>query len=131
MNQENIVGSTTIVIEDHHPQQVAAAASPANTTTVTANEVDASAISDENLPQINVPSLQLEWNDLEFKVKVRGKRFRRTEKVILQKQSGYVQPGEILAIMGPSGSGMCSSPLCSFILQNGILTQLFQVKPVC
>ncbi|KAL9647271.1 hypothetical protein ABK040_012622 [Willaertia magna] len=71
------------------------------------------------------PPIQLEWHNLEFKVKVRpnpppaltGKErfaftfknmFKKVDKQILYPMNGFVQPGSVLAIMGPSGAGKTS-----------------------
>ncbi len=65
------------------------------------------------------PPILLEWKDITFKVPVKAapppdlpkaqalkwKLFRKQEKVILHPMSGYVAPGHVLAIMGPSGAG--------------------------
>jgi len=88
-------------------------------------------------PQINVeeeksskkgksrrrPPIMVEWRDLTFKVKVpagppppglspyqkfKHKMFSKTTRTILNPMSGYVAPGHILAIMGPSGAGKTS-----------------------
>jgi len=55
---------------------------------------------------LSCPPIQLEWKNLNYKVKVHGKFphcwTRATTKPILQDLNGYVAPGEVLAIMGPS-----------------------------
>jgi len=63
-----------------------------------------------------MPKLQLSWKDLEYKVKVPDpkvkfplfKLFKKVNKSILHPMNGYVNPGEVLAIMGPSGAGKTS-----------------------
>lgn len=52
--------------------------------------------------------IQLEWKDLTYNVKVKKGFFRKETKQILHPMSGYVAPGEFLAVMGPSGSGKTS-----------------------
>jgi ABC-type molybdenum transport system ATPase subunit/photorepair protein PhrA len=65
------------------------------------------------------PPILLEWKDITFKVKVKTppppglsklqamkwKMFGKQDKNILYPMSGYVAPGHVLAIMGPSGAG--------------------------
>ena len=50
---------------------------------------------------------------------VKDRRNRRSRLTILQGVSGFFSPGEMAAVMGPSGSGDLQSPpkigLCSFI----------------
>ncbi|KAG2387158.1 hypothetical protein C9374_001490 [Naegleria lovaniensis] len=77
--------------------------------------------------QRTVPSVLLEWHELTYVVKVRPALpasklttprerfafalknvFRKEQKVILHAMSGYVKPGSVLAIMGPSGAGKTS-----------------------
>ena len=76
------------------------------------------------------PPIQLEWHNLEYRVKVKpsvpstlmtGKErmkftfknmFKKVEKPILHPMTGFVAPGSVLAIMGPSGAGKTS--LCRF-----------------
>ena len=54
---------------------------------------------------LSCPPIQLEWKNLNYKVKVPGKFphcwTRATTKPTLQNLNGYVAPGEVLAIMGP------------------------------
>ncbi|EFC47894.1 abc transporter family protein [Naegleria gruberi] len=72
------------------------------------------------------PPIQLEWHNLEYKVKVKApapsnlltakerfkftmsNMFKKVEKQILHPMTGYVAPGSVLAIMGPSGAGKTS-----------------------
>lgn len=71
------------------------------------------------------PPILLEWKNLEYKVKVKKEPpshytskekmkfkfknvFSKTDKTILHPMSGYVEPGHVLAIMGPSGAGKTS-----------------------
>ena len=67
------------------------------------------------------PPIQLEWKDVKFQVKQRVRlpddapklaklksMFSKEQKVILHPMSGYVSPGSVLAIMGPSGAGKVS-----------------------
>ena len=67
----------------------------------------------------STPRVLLEWNNLEYHVKVKKsnpqdnifkKMFskQREKKQILYPMNGYAKPGEVLAIMGPSGSGKTS-----------------------
>jgi len=75
--------------------------------------------------QSDSPPLQLEWKDLTYKVKVplhvpanlslteklgfKAKNmFKKKEKTVLYEMSGFVKPGNTLAIMGPSGAGKTS-----------------------
>lgn len=56
---------------------------------------------------INHNPVQLAWKDLQYKVKPVGliAKIKKTpEKQILYSMSGYVNPGQVLAVMGPSGS---------------------------
>jgi ABC-type glutathione transport system ATPase component len=90
-----------------------------HTTTSTTATTDSDAASDV---QIDVkqddtfsksPPILLEWENIEFKVKVRKKKsFRKENKQILHPQSGYALPGSIVAIMGPSGCGKTSLYVC-------------------
>lgn len=75
------------------------------------------------------PPIQLEWHNLEFKVKVKPSppsqimkpkerlgftlknMFKKVDKQILHPITGYVAPGQVLAIMGPSGAGKTVSIL--------------------
>ena len=51
-------------------------------------------------------SKDLEWSNISFSVFQKGRKdASSTEKVILSSISGRVALGELLAIMGPSGSG--------------------------
>lgn len=52
----------------------------------------------------NLRPIQVSWKDLEYIVKV-GPPWRKYEKQILYPMTGFCNPGEMLAIMGPSGSG--------------------------
>ncbi|KAG2392252.1 hypothetical protein C9374_012504 [Naegleria lovaniensis] len=72
------------------------------------------------------PPIQLEWHNLEYKVKVKPSPpsqimkpkerigfslknfFKKVDKQILHPMTGYVAPGQVLAIMGPSGAGKTS-----------------------
>eukprot|EP00818_Percolomonas_sp_WS_P003510 CAMPEP_0117454074 /NCGR_PEP_ID=MMETSP0759-20121206/10598_1 /TAXON_ID=63605 /ORGANISM="Percolomonas cosmopolitus, Strain WS" /LENGTH=844 /DNA_ID=CAMNT_0005247219 /DNA_START=8 /DNA_END=2543 /DNA_ORIENTATION=+ len=65
---------------------------------------------DQNDLHVNKAPVQLEWKNIRFDVKVKGKRpwSAKQDKTVLYPMSGYVKPGEILAIMGPSGAGKTS-----------------------
>mmetsp|Transcript_97686 Transcript_97686/g.252800 ORF Transcript_97686/g.252800 Transcript_97686/m.252800 type:complete len:1244 (-) Transcript_97686:31-3762(-) len=52
-------------------------------------------------------TIDVEWKDIDLKVKL-GKKENAFEKQILSKMSGSSKPGEVLAIMGPSGAGKTS-----------------------
>jgi ABC-type multidrug transport system ATPase subunit len=81
-------------------------------------------ISNENVHLQEKPPIQLEWRDIEYIVPVRPnppsdmnafKRFlyrinprKKVPKTILHKMTAYVKPGNVLAIMGPSGAGKTS-----------------------
>jgi ABC-type multidrug transport system ATPase subunit/ABC-type multidrug transport system permease subunit len=55
------------------------------------------------------PPIQLEWKNLSYNVNVRPGCFKRpVKKTILNNLSGHISPGEVLAIMGPSGAGKTS-----------------------
>lgn len=49
----------------------------------------------------------LQWDSLTYTVPV-GKRRKRVQKVVLETISGHVAPGQLLAVMGPTGSGKTS-----------------------
>lgn len=51
--------------------------------------------------------MTLQWEQLHYTVPV-GRRKKRTDKMILKSVSGHVQPGHLLAVMGPTGSGKTS-----------------------
>ena len=52
-------------------------------------------------PEGHVP-VTLQWNDINLKIKL-GKGDAMREKSILSGISAFAEPGELLAIMGPSG----------------------------
>jgi ABC-type transport system involved in cytochrome bd biosynthesis fused ATPase/permease subunit len=71
----------------------------------------------------NNPPVFIEWKNLEYIVKVKprppadatfGQKFknftigRKQDKSVLYPMSGYVAPGSVLAVMGPSGAGKTS-----------------------
>ena len=49
-----------------------------------------------------VPEVTIEWADLTYSVRV-GKRKQASVKTILYQVSGKVKPGQLLAVMGPTG----------------------------
>eukprot|EP01080_Neovahlkampfia_damariscottae_P006471 gene6471-10477_t len=55
----------------------------------------------------NQNPIQISWEDLTYTVKV-GPFWKKQPKQILQPLTGYVAPGQVLAVMGPSGSGKTS-----------------------
>ncbi|KAK6115042.1 hypothetical protein DH2020_007311 [Rehmannia glutinosa] len=50
-------------------------------------------------------AISLKFEDVNYKVKLKGNKNSDVEKSILQGVSGSVCPGEVLALMGPSGGG--------------------------
>jgi ABC-type multidrug transport system ATPase subunit len=70
----------------------------------------------------NNPPVFLEWKNLEYVVKVKPRPppeaklaqklkatfARKVDKFVLHPMSGYVAPGSVLAVMGPSGAGKTS-----------------------
>jgi ABC-type glutathione transport system ATPase component len=58
--------------------------------------------------EMRSPPLILHWENLEYKVKVRTGKVKRSSQTVLYPQSAFARPGEVLAIMGPSGSGKTS-----------------------
>ena len=61
-------------------------------------------------PHAHVP-VTLQWQDINLRVTL-GKGKAATEKSILTNVSAYAAPGELLAIMGPSGAGKTSLLNC-------------------
>lgn len=49
--------------------------------------------------------LSLQFQDVKYKISVKGKKKSDAERCILHGISGSVRPGEVLALMGPSGGG--------------------------
>ncbi|XP_077235610.1 ABC transporter G family member 22-like [Tasmannia lanceolata] len=49
--------------------------------------------------------ISLKFQDLKYKVVVKGRKSSETEKYIVNGVTGSVHPGEVLALMGPSGGG--------------------------
>lgn len=47
----------------------------------------------------------MQFEDVKYKVPVKGEKISDAEKYILHGISGSVYPGEVLALMGPSGGG--------------------------
>jgi len=55
---------------------------------------------------------------------VKNQADKRSKLAILQGVSGYFNPGEMAAVMGPSGSGSCLDLLlCSLLLLLGVITK--------
>jgi hypothetical protein len=64
------------------------------------------------LPQQLAYPVELSFKDVSYTVKVK----RNQKKAVLDKVSGFAKPGEVLAIMGPSGSGKCKCFIpCGFL----------------
>lgn len=58
------------------------------------------------LPPPDVPEITLQWTDLTLKLQAKNPATKQTEdKQILTNVSGAARPGELLVIMGPSGTG--------------------------
>jgi ABC-type multidrug transport system fused ATPase/permease subunit len=55
--------------------------------------------------------VQVEWRDITYTVEV-GKGAARKKKQILNGLSGIVEPGHVVAIMGPTGSGKTRFVVC-------------------
>lgn len=56
--------------------------------------------------ELDVPPVQLQWNDITYSVKKAKKGCKKQEAKtinILQGLTGVIEPGNTLAIMGPSG----------------------------
>ncbi len=56
--------------------------------------------------ELDVPPVQLQWNDIRYSVKKAKKGCKKEETKtinILQGLTGVIEPGNTLAIMGPSG----------------------------
>jgi ABC-type protease/lipase transport system fused ATPase/permease subunit len=56
--------------------------------------------------ELDVPPVQLQWTDIKYSVKKAKKGCKKQEAKtinILQGLTGVVEPGNTLAIMGPSG----------------------------
>jgi len=52
----------------------------------------------------HVKPVEITWKNLTSSIMV-GKRKKKTRRVLLNNVNGYVRPGQLLAIMGPSGAG--------------------------
>lgn len=52
--------------------------------------------------------LILQFQDIKYQVTVKGDQHNETRKRILHGITGSVHPGEVLALMGPSGGGKTS-----------------------
>lgn len=50
----------------------------------------------------------MQFQDVKYKVSVKGVKRAGSEKYILNGITGSVHPGEVLALMGPSGGGKTS-----------------------
>ena len=59
--------------------------------------------------------LTLQWQDINLRVSL-GKGDQATEKSILTDVSAFAEPGELLAIMGPSGAGRGCGPVRLHVL---------------
>ena len=55
---------------------------------------------------VSLSPFRVTWKDLTYTVSL--KSFGRSDKVILNKVTGYFDSGNVTAIMGPSGSGKSS-----------------------
>lgn len=47
----------------------------------------------------------MQFEDVKYKVPIRGEKNSDADKYILHGITGLVRPGEVLALMGPSGGG--------------------------
>jgi len=55
---------------------------------------------------IQAPKVYLEFKNITYTVPIRNKQTNAIEhKVLLEHNSGYVRPGQVIALMGPSGAG--------------------------
>jgi ABC-type multidrug transport system ATPase subunit/ABC-type multidrug transport system permease subunit len=109
-------------VGDDTNNQIVLTVNESTTTTTTTTEVDSNSTKQKNkkVPQSR-PPLQLEWKNVEFKVKAKATvpkdvkgferiryLFKKEQRTILFPMSGHVSPGSVLAIMGPSGAGKTS-----------------------
>ncbi|KAJ9564996.1 hypothetical protein OSB04_000962 [Centaurea solstitialis] len=49
--------------------------------------------------------IYIKFEDVKYMISCKGKRYENSKRFILQGITGCVQPGEVLALMGPSGGG--------------------------
>ena len=54
----------------------------------------------------DIPDVYISWKDLSFDVKLKD----GSTKTIIKNSFGEVKPSEVMAILGPSGSGMFALP---------------------
>ena len=71
---------------------------------------------------LQVIGVTLQWTGLVYTVPV-GRRKKRTTKTVLSDVSGHALPGQLLAVMGPTGSGKTSllNALAGRLPKGGLL----------